>query len=710
MALLAFALIPAAVAQAAPTWLAPDPVPVFGETQVAMDGQGDSLITGGAVSTRPAGGAWGAPELGAGYWSVAVNRRGDAVAVRGGELATRPAGGSWSVVAGVSPGGGARAAINDRGDALAVWFSGAAARPAGGAWSKVEGLSPAGFPDVALNERGDAVVVSSIGAAGTDPYQYLVKAQSGTVGGSWSAPKELSRFPEPSDCPCGNRPARVALDGKGNAVAVWEGTQEPPLPRNRIVQAATRSPSGDWSAVERLSSPAQAGETPDVGVDGQGTAVAVWRAYYPPSPLLPFVGPSNGTVQTASHPAGGSWGARQDLTPVQQTANRPRVAVNERGDAVAVWMRSEFTDFVVAANRPAGGAWGQGHDLSTDILYNSAPQVAIDSEGDAVASWQRREHDARVAGFDAAGPQLRSLQVPAAATPGSPVALSVAPVDVWSDVASTRWTFGDGSRSEEGRTLSHTYAAPGSYPVTVTSTDSLGNATRETRTVTVTRPVSAGDGGAGGGGGGGGGGSGVTPGTGGAQQGGGGPQGGGGSGGNGVALLGSDLVRARGLRSCVRRVARRYPLRSRAKRTSRAHRRAYRRRAVARRRAGRGRCVARYGRTPGRVNGLKARTLSKTKIVLSFRAPGTDGARPPAARAYLVKQSLSPIRSRRAFTRAQTLCKGRCRFSVTRVGDTITLTITGLRSHTTYHYAVAARDNVTGRLGRRSPTAGAKTK
>jgi hypothetical protein len=44
------------------------------------------------------------------------------------------------------------------------------------------------------------------------------------------------------------------------------------------------------------------------------------------------------------------------------------------------------------------------------------------------------------------------------------------------------------------------------------------------------------------------------------------------------------------------------------------------------------------------------------------------------------------------------------------VGSRITLTITGLRPHTTYHYAVAARDNVTGRLGRRSPTASAKTK
>jgi hypothetical protein len=114
-----------------------------------------------------------------------------------------------------------------------------------------------------------------------------------------------------------------------------------------------------------------------------------------------------------------------------------------------------------------------------------------------------------------------------------------------------------------------------------------------------------------------------------------------------------------GLRGCLRGVARRFPLRSRA-RSSRAYRRA-----VARRRVGRVRCVRRFGRIPGRVVVLRARSVSKTRVVLSFRAPGTDRARGPAARSYLVKQSTRPIRGGRGFRRAQTLCNGSCRFSVT---------------------------------------------
>jgi len=107
---------------------------------------------------------------------------------------------------------------------------------------------------------------------------------------------------------------------------------------------------------------------------------------------------------------------------------------------------------------------------------------------------------------------------------------------------------------------------------------------------------------------------------------------------------------------------------------------------------------------------LGASAASKTKVVLSFRAPGTDRARGPAARGYLVKQSRRPIRGRRGFRRAQTLCRGSCRFAVTRVGSRIELTVTDLRPNTTYFYALAARDNVSRRLGPRSPVVKVRTR
>ena len=147
-----------------------------------------------------------------------------------------------------------------------------------------------------------------------------------------------------------------------------------------------------------------------------------------------------------------------------------------------------------------------------------------------------------------------------------------------------------------------------------------------------------------------------------------------------------------GFRGCVRRArrhARRELERARARRHPRRH--------LARMRRA---CSKRYGRTPGRVTALRARAVSRRRVVLSFHAPGSDGSRPPAARSYLVKQSRKPIAGRRSFRRAQALCGGSCHFpTLAEVGGRITLTVSALRPRTTYHYEVAARDNVSHRPG-----------
>lgn len=121
-------------------------------------------------------------------------------------------------------------------------------------------------------------------------------------------------------------------------------------------------------------------------------------------------------------------------------------------------------------------------------------------------------------------------------------------------------------------------------------------------------------------------------------------------------------------------------------------------------------CLRRFGRVPARVATLVVGGTARSSIVLRFDAPGTDGSKAPAAKGYIVKQSLRPIRTTRDFDRAMTLCGGVCRFGVTRPGDAVTLTINRLRRRTTYYYAVAARDNVSARRGPRSKTVSAKTR
>lgn len=52
-----------------------------------------------------------------------------------------------------------------------------------------------------------------------------------------------------------------------------------------------------------------------------------------------------------------------------------------------------------------------------------------------------------------------------------------------------RWSWGDGSAETTGDSVTHSFAAPGTYEVTVTATDAAGNAGSAKRTITVTTPA-----------------------------------------------------------------------------------------------------------------------------------------------------------------------------------------------------------------------------
>ena len=169
-----------------------------------------------------------------------------------------------------------------------------------------------------------------------------------------------------------------------------------------------------------------------------------------------------------------------------------------------------------------------------------------------------------------------------------------------------------------------------------------------------------------------------------------------------AAALAAQAERSSGLRACLRGAVGAADAERRRVRRLRALTRGARQRITQRAARRQTACRRRFGRTPGRVTKLDARALGGRRIRLSFRAAGTDGGAAPAARGYVIKQSRRPIRSASDFARARALCKGRCSFDVASVNAIVTLKITDLRRGRDYHYAVAARDNVSARVGPRS--------
>ena len=240
--------------------------------------------------------------------------------------------------------------------------------------------------------------------------------------------------------------------------------------------AAAAAPT--WLPPQILSAPGQEALLPQLAIDPQGNALAIWER-------------SDGTnarIEAAFRPAGGAFGAPQLLSAAGQSANEPQVAIDAQGNALAIWERSDGAKFrIEAAARPAGGTFGSPELLSAPGQSASHSQLATDPQGNALAVWERSDGAKtriEAAGYDAAGPLLAGLSIPAAAVAGRPVAFSVSPSDSFSGVDATSWSFGDGAIAS-GAEATHAYAAAGTYQVRFTATDAVGNSNSAARTIRV---------------------------------------------------------------------------------------------------------------------------------------------------------------------------------------------------------------------------------
>jgi PKD domain len=506
-------LAAAGPAQATPQWLSPQTLSETGkdasQQQVTFDQSGDAIAvwesSGGPepvimAATRPAGGAFSAEQ-------------------------TLSSPSAFSMSPDV--------ASDAQGDAIAVWlqFDGANARvqaayrPVGGSFGAPQTLSAAGYearePRVAMNATGEAVIVWSLGSGLSEEAQ----ASSAAPGGIFGATQDLTGFTEAASLP------QIALDSRGDAIAVWEGWDG----SNIRIQEASRPAGGSFGVPDFLSPAGDNAGVPQIAFDSSGNALAVWR----------FDGSPASTIQGDYRPLGGEFAASQTVSlPSSAPAQAPQVAFDAQGYGVLAWQQSDgsepriyasvrtpgssgsfdapgtldaggqeayepsvagdglsgtivswktfngATNSTQAAVRPAGGSFGTASTVSATGPQESTPQVGIDAQGNGIVVWSRSsgpDYLLEAAGYDAAGPLPRGVTLPSEGLVGQPLQFFIAPLDVWSPVLSEGFSFGDGS-SATGVSATHAYSAPGSYQVTASATDVLGNTTTVTRTLTINAP------------------------------------------------------------------------------------------------------------------------------------------------------------------------------------------------------------------------------
>jgi PKD domain len=511
-----FVAVPAA--QAAPTWLSPialgSGTSVISSVAAGSDAAGNVFAawirqdaSGNTVelASRPAGGGFTIQPLQTGTGSaanvtMAVNRNGDAIIAWRRQNAaaeiwatTRAAGGGFSVpqVIASVPGSSVldpSTGINQAGAMMVVWRLNTcctsetiygAYRPPGGSFvnAPISSTDPWNqSPRVALDESGRATVVWSYWdggavAPGSNIARVRIRQPNGTLGTQRNLSGSVATgFP---------MFATVGLDNSGNAVAVWSQWNGSVYE----VQGASRPAASDiWTNLPTFGQSANAsfGSEPQVAVDVNGNSVAIWRA-------------ANGTINAASRSGGGGFGAAQTGISAP-TATNPRVVLDASGNAIAIWQRSDgLGSRIEASVRPLGGQFGAVREISS--FNASVPALSIDGLGNAFGIWplddpvlaEDADMFAQYAAFDSSAPGLFSVSVPGTGTTGVAAGFGAAAGDTWSPV-SYHWNFGDGGTAS-GPNVSHAYALPGSYTVTVSATDAVGNATGTTRVIQVSSPV-----------------------------------------------------------------------------------------------------------------------------------------------------------------------------------------------------------------------------
>jgi hypothetical protein len=225
--------------------------------------------------------------------------------------------------------------------------------------------SPFWGPALAVTPAGEAFV-----AWIEDSSFFVVRGD--LTNGSWDQPVRLS-----TNAGVGGA---VALDGAGQAVAVWTLGDRPGI------GAAARPAAGSWGAPVIVSdvSPFNGVTAPDVRVARNGTAVAVW------------VG--GDLLRSSVRSRDGNWSRPVEVGAAD--AAEPRVAIDSRGDAVVAWLHRQR---LLASLRPAvAAAWQPPEQLAGPEA--SAPRVALDEPGNGFALWNLRDGDSlpiMTAGFAA---------------------------------------------------------------------------------------------------------------------------------------------------------------------------------------------------------------------------------------------------------------------------------------------------------------------
>ncbi|MSQ19487.1 MAG: hypothetical protein EXR39_07995 [Betaproteobacteria bacterium] len=172
--------------------------------------------------------------------------------------------------------------------------------------------------------------------------------------------------------------ANVAVDGAGNAIAVWERTEG----ANTTIWGKLYIIGTGWTATPVQLSGAIGASAPHVAVNAAGVTIAVWHE-------ANRIKARRYLILTNSLEATQDLGEADANPAVTAEAPKPKIAIDPSGSAIVVWHEFNGTVNNIFANRSVGGIWSGLTPMETEGGNATNPQIAMDAAGNAIAVWQQ---------------------------------------------------------------------------------------------------------------------------------------------------------------------------------------------------------------------------------------------------------------------------------------------------------------------------------
>ncbi len=171
-------------------------------------------------------------------------------------------------------------------------------------------------------------------------------------------------------------------DGGGSTAAPTNNPAAAP-PANNGGRAGSGATPKAWRTAALVETEnAGAAQRPQIAIDANGNALAVWYQF----------GGARADIWANRYTASTGWGTAA-LIETNNAGNAlwPQIAIDTNGNALAVWQQSDGNSahFDIWSNRyTAGTGWGTAVLIETDNADGAGwPQIAIDANGNALAVW-----------------------------------------------------------------------------------------------------------------------------------------------------------------------------------------------------------------------------------------------------------------------------------------------------------------------------------